>query len=231
LESVGEMRSLRIPVTEKAGGICFTFCVPVCYSIDQMCGSKRTSRWPWLSVTLIAVFLGLGIPRAALAGQSPGPVATPPQIALQKVHMIETREGSRLWEIQADQVEVNEREGVTVLTRGTQPIQIAFFSNQGQVTCVANRATLDLKTKDVQLQGAVWARSEQGMELRTEALTWTAGSRRLHTDQAVTIKRGTLVSQGRGMEAETDLERVRVFQNITSQVGSARIPTGRSRPR
>ncbi len=69
------------------------------------------------------------------------------------------------------------------------------------------------------------------MELRTEALTWTAGSRRLYTDQAVTIKRGTLVSQGRGMEAETDLERVRVFQNITSQLGSARIPTGRSRPR
>jgi LPS export ABC transporter protein LptC len=145
--------------------------------------------------------------------------------------MIETREGSKLWEIHADQVEVNEREGVTVLTRVTQPVQIAFFSDQGQVTCVANRATLDLKTKDVQLQGAVWARSEQGMELRTEALTWTAGSHRLHTDQAVTITRGTLVSQGRGMEAETDLERVRVFHNITSQLGSARIPTGRSRPR
>ena len=156
-----------------------------------MLGSKRTSRWPWLSATLIAMLLGSGISRTALAAQSTGPVAIPPQIALQKVHMIETREGSKLWEIQADQVEVNEREGITVLTRVTQPIQIAFFSNQGQVTCVANRATLDLKTKDVHLQGAVWARSEQGMELRTEALTWTATSRRLHTDQAVTITRGT----------------------------------------
>jgi LPS export ABC transporter protein LptC len=196
-----------------------------------MWGLKRTSRWLWLSATLIVVFLGSGNPRTALAGQSPEPVATPPQIALQKVHMIETREGSKLWEIQADQVDVHEREGVTVLTRVTQPIHIAFFSNQGQVTCVANRATLDLKTKDVRLQGAVWAQSDQGMELRTEALTWTAGSRRLHTDQAVTIKRGTLVSQGRGMEAETGLERVRIFQNITSQFGSARIPTGRSRSR
>jgi hypothetical protein len=33
------------------------------------------------------------------------------------------------------------------------------------------------------------------------------------------------------MEAETDLERVRLFKNITSQVGPARIPTGRSRSR
>jgi LPS export ABC transporter protein LptC len=196
-----------------------------------MWGTRRTSPWVWLSAALIAILLGSGISRTLLAAQSTGPAAVPPQIALQKVHMIETREGAKLWELQADQVEVNEREGITVLTRVTQPIQIAFFSNQGQVTCVANRATLDLKTKDVHLQGAVWARSEQGMELRTEALTWTAISRRLHTDQAVTITRGTLVSQGRGMEAETDLERVRLFKNITSQVGPARIPTGRSRSR
>jgi LPS export ABC transporter protein LptC len=145
--------------------------------------------------------------------------------------MIETREGAKLWEIRADQVEVNEREGFTVLTRVNRPIQIAFYSNQGQATCVADRATLDLTTKDVRLEGGVVARSEQGVELKTEQLRWIAASRRLQTDQAVTITRGNLVSRGRGMEAETDLERVRLFQNITSQVGPASPPAGRSRPR
>lgn len=144
--------------------------------------------------------------------------------------MIETRDGSKLWEVRADQVEVNEGEGLTVLTRVTRPIEIAFFSSQGRATCVANRATLDLKTKDVRLEGAVVARSDQGMELKTEALQWMAASRRLQTDQSVTITRGTLVSRGRGMEAETDLERVRIFQNITSHFGQ--VPAaGRSRPR
>jgi hypothetical protein len=92
-----------------------------------MWGTRRTSRWVWLSATLIAMLLGSGISRTLLAAQSTGPPAVPPQIALQKVHMIETREGAKLWELQADQVEVNEREGITVLTRVTQPIQIAFF--------------------------------------------------------------------------------------------------------
>jgi len=145
--------------------------------------------------------------------------------------MIETRDGAKLWEVWADQVEVNEREGFTVLTRVNSPIQIAFYSSQGQATCVANRATLDLKTKDVRLEGGVVARSDQGMELKTEHLRWLAASRRLETDQAVTITRGTLLSRGRGMEAETDLERIRIFGNITSQFGPASAPARRSRPR
>ena len=156
--------------------------------------------------------------------------AASPSISLRQVHMIETRDGSKLWEVRADQVEVNEREGFTVLTRVVRPIQIAFYSSQGQATCVADRATLDLTTKDVRLEGGVVARSEQGMELKTEQLRWNAASRRLQTDEAVTITRGGLVSRGRGLEAETDLERVRIFENITSQLRPVTAPAGRSRP-
>jgi LPS export ABC transporter protein LptC len=171
---------------------------------------------------------------AAMAGQ-PGRAAGPngtspgtPEIRLQTVHMIETRAGSTIWEVRADQVEVNEREGVTVLTRAAHPISIVFFSRQGQVTCQADRATLDLRSKDVLLAGAILARSEQGVELRAESLKWIAASRRLKSDDPVTITRGGLVSQGRGMEAETDLERVRILQNITSQIAPA--APRRSRP-
>jgi LPS export ABC transporter protein LptC len=174
---------------------------------------------------------GVGWPFSAPA-VSPRPAATSsPGISLQQVHMIETRDGSTLWEIRADQVEVNEREGFTVLTQVSHPIEIAFYSSQGKATCIANRATLDLKTKDVRLEGSVVARSDQGMELKTELLKWLAASRRLQTDQPVTITRGTLVSRGKGLEAETDLERVRIFQNITSQFGPSLAPVGRSRLR
>lgn len=183
------------------------------------------------AVTVAAALVILGSAPGARAGEPNRAGAASPSISLQQVHMIETREGAKLWEIRADQVEVNEREGFTVLTRVDRPIRIAFYSSQGQATCVADRATLDLATKDVRLEGGVVARSEQGVELKTEQLRWIAASRRLQTDQSVTITRGNLVSRGRGMEAETDLERVRLFQNITSQVGTASPPVGRSRPR
>jgi LPS export ABC transporter protein LptC len=184
-----------------------------------------------LPAILASALMSLGLAPVIWAVDPGGSGAGSPGILLQQVHMIETRDGSKLWEIRADQAEVNEREEFTVLTRVTQPIEIAFYSSQGKATCVANRATLDLKTKDVRLEGSVVARSDQGMELKTELLKWIASSRRLQTDQPVIITRGTLVSRGRGMEAETDLERVRIFQNITSQLGPMPTPAGRSRPR
>ena len=151
------------------------------------------------------------------------PSATPeaPNIALRQIHMVETRSGARLWELRADRAEVHEREGFAVLSRVTQPVEVILYSNQGQVVCTANRATVDLKTKDVRLEGAVFARSDQGTELRTEALRWLAGPRRLQTDQPVVVSRGNMESRGRGLEAETDLEQVRIFRNITSQLRPA----------
>jgi LPS export ABC transporter protein LptC len=150
-------------------------------------------------------------------------------MVLRQVSIVETRAGQTLWEVRADQVEVLDRDGITILSRVTKPIEVVFHSPQGQVTCQANRATLDTRTKDVRLEGSVVARSDQGTEVKTESLRWLAASRRLLTDQAVTISRGTWVSQGRGMEAETDLEQVRIFQNITSQVGRVTAAPGRSR--
>lgn len=176
-------------------------------------------RWkPTGAGLLLLSLLTLVLIRSGLPA-SPAPAnGNLPEVTLDSVHMLETRSGSPLWEVRADRAEVYERDGYTVLTRRMRPVEVVLFSSQGQLTCVADRATLDLRTKDVRLEGAVWARSERGMELRTEALKWTAASRRLSTEQPVTIRRGNLVSQGRGLEAETDLERVRILQNITSQV-------------
>jgi LPS export ABC transporter protein LptC len=196
-----------------------------------MWSGLRGRIFPRLAAILVVALLVLRVASIARSAEPDRAGAASPNISLQQVHMIETRDGLKLWEIRADQVEVNEREGFTVLTRIIRPIQIAFYSSQGQATCVADRATLDLTTKDVRLEGGVVARSEQGMELKTEQLRWIAASRRLQTDQAVTITRGSLVSRGRGMEAETDLERVRILQNITSQLRPAPAPVGRSRPR
>jgi LPS export ABC transporter protein LptC len=97
---------------------------------------------------------------------------------------------------------------------------VVLYSTQGILRCTAARATIDLKTKDVQMDGGVVGRSEDGAELRTEMLRWVAATRRLQTDQPVSVSRGGWQSRGRGLEAETDLEQVRIFQNITSDLRS-----------
>jgi len=183
----------------------------------------------WSLVIVVVVFLaGLALRQErGASGASPSPPAqAAPEVTLRQIHMIETREGAKLWELWADRAEVHERDGTTVLFREHRPVEVTLYSSQGQLTCTSNRVMVDLKTKDVRLEGGVIARSDQGTELRTEELRWLAASRRVQTDRPVTVSRGGLVSRGRGLEAETDLEQVRIFQNITSQLRSpARVPT------
>jgi len=193
-------------------------------------------RWItyWI-IGIVAVALVAGIAlrhdRGALGGDPPPPTQTTPEVTLRQVHLIETREGARLWELWADRAEMHEREGYSILFREGHPVKVLLYSDQGQVTCIADRGWVDLKSKDVRLDGGVIARSDQGTELRTEQLRWLAASRRLQTDRPVVVSRGGLVSRGRGLEGETDLEQVRIFQNITSQVQSpASVPPAADLP-
>jgi len=193
-------------------------------------------RWItyWI-IGIVAVALVAGIAlrhdRVALGGDPPPPTQTTPEVTLRQVHLIETREGARLWELWADRAEMHEREGYSILFREGHPVKVLLYSDQGQVTCIADRGWVDLKSKDVRLDGGVIARSDQGTELRTEQLRWLAASRRLQTDRPVVVSRGGLVSRGRGLEGETDLEQVRIFQNITSQVQSpASVPPAADLP-
>ncbi len=176
-----------------------------------------------IAVVLAAAGLALRHDRRA-SGAAPTPASQqPPDVTLRQIHMVETRDGVKLWELLADRAEVHEQEGYTLLTQERHPVEVILFSNQGRLSCTATRATIDMKTRDVRLEGAVHATSDQGTELTTELLRWRAASKRVQTDRPVTISRGGLVSRGRGLEAETDLERVRIFQNITSQLAA---PTG-----
>jgi LPS export ABC transporter protein LptC len=170
------------------------------------------------SANLLFVVLSGLLPVAVSLASEAGQAASPPspELTLRQVHMIETRGGSKLWELWADQVEVHEREGFAILTRVRRPVEAVLFSSRGTLRCTAGRARVDMQTKDVRLEGEILARSEDGAELRTETLRWVASTRRIQTDQPVTVTRGTLQSHGLGLEAETDLEQVRIFQNITS---------------
>jgi len=185
---------------------------------------RRLMRW---ATAIIASMLLAGLVPQAMSlasGADPSPPPVPPDLTLRQIHMMETRGGSRLWELWADRAEVREREGISVLTRVQRPVEVVLYSSQGILRCTATRATIDLTTKDVQMDGGVVGRSEDGAELRTEMLRWVAATRRIQTDQPVTVSRGRWQSRGRGLEAETDLEQVRIFQNITSDLRSPAAP-------
>lgn len=173
---------------------------------------------------LAAAVLWWGSPTALpVPGRAaPAPPARPDMILL-GVRVIEDRAGERLWEAAAERATVFEGEARTLLTRGAEPVRITLHSEGRRLESVADRVTVRMDRREVVLEGGIVARSDQGITLRTERLTWSGERRSLETDAPVTLERAGLTIDGQGMEADLTLERLRLKVHRGSRVtGQAR---------
>jgi LPS export ABC transporter protein LptC len=141
-----------------------------------------------------------------------------PDAKISGFHLVETKGGTKLWEIWGDLAEVFEKEGIARVTKISNQVTVTLYSDHGKLTSRSDEATLNMQTKDVRLEGNVFATSELGSSLQTESLAWSAEDRRLFTRSPVTLTKGGLVSRGVGMEAETSLERVRLLSRVQSRI-------------
>jgi LPS export ABC transporter protein LptC len=141
-----------------------------------------------------------------------------PDAKISGFHLVETKGGTKLWEIWGDLAEVFEKEGIARVTKISNQVTVTLYSDHGKLTSRSDEATLNMQTKDVRLEGNVSATSELGSSLQTESLAWSAEDRRLFTRSPVTLTKGGLVSRGVGMEAETSLERVRLLSRVQSRI-------------
>lgn len=185
----------------------------------------RTIRYVWL-VWIVVVSVAITFTFGLASGASPAFGERKPDfsadVKITRFHLVETKDGKTLWEVWGDQGEVFEKAGVAKVMKISNQVTVMLYSEQGKLTARADRATLNMRTKDIRMERNVTATSEQGNSLQTQSLDWSAKDRRVFTRLPVTLIRGGLVSSGVGMEAETDLERVRFLSRVRSQV----IPDG-----
>ena len=165
-------------------------------------------------VSIVLLDVAIGAPPAPSVRQRD----SSPDARISGFHLVETKGGIKLWEIWGDLAEVYEKEGIARVTKVSNQVTVTLYSHEGKLTSRSDKATLNMRTKDVRLEGNVSAASEQGSSLQTQSLDWSAENRRLFTRSAVTLVRGGLVSRGVGMEAETDLERARLLSRVQSRV-------------
>lgn len=185
----------------------------------------RTIRYVWLA-WIVVVSVAATFTFRLAGGASPAFGERKPDssadVKITRFHLVETKDGKTLWEVWGDQGEVFEKAGVAKVMKISNQVTVMLYSEQGKLTARSDSATLNMRTKDIRLERNVTATSEQGNSLQTQSLDWSAKDRRVFTRLPVTLIRGGLVSSGVGMEAETDLERVRFLSRVRSQV----IPDG-----
>jgi len=185
--------------------------------------TTRPQRLVWIVTVSATLALLLGLAAGAPPSAREQERRIMPDAKITGFHLVETKDGAKLWEIWGDLAEVFEKEGLARVMKVTQQVTVTLYSGEGKLTSRSDKATLNMRTKDVRLEGNVTATSEVGTSLQTQSLDWSAEDRRLFTQSPVTLVKGGLVSRGVGMEAETNLERARLLSRVQSQLipGSA----------
>jgi len=166
-------------------------------------------------VCFLAVLAGLsGVVAWKIAGRrAPAPVQQPPQQAeyqIKEININETLEGNLRWKLKADQAEVYDQKGITLMRK----VVIQVFSKDGDWTVTSDEGTLDNNRRDVTLTGNVVIRSSDGLEMRTATLGWNNEQKALATEDPVTISREGTTITGKGLAINMQEETAALTQNV-----------------
>jgi LPS export ABC transporter protein LptC len=119
------------------------------------------------------------------------------------------------WELKADEAMVRENGESAVLRR----IALRYFLVPGQdIVLSGDRGVADFSTNTITVQGEVRAESYLGISLETESLVWNGNERAITTQDRITIRRPNMEMSGRGMEADLDLESIRIKKDAKTVI-------------
>jgi LPS export ABC transporter protein LptC len=183
-------------------------------------------RIPFRVVAVTAAFAGMILLGGRLlVGADRQPSATGsvssapgPDASIQRVRITETRKGDRLWDVEADRAELFEERGLAILTRVAQPVRIVIYHGTEMVICLADKAVVNLRTKDLQLIGQVRLESNKGTRIFSELLNWSAEHRQITTDGPVLVEREGIQIRGKGMVVDAGLERMAIRERVASEI-------------
>lgn len=152
-------------------------------------------------------------------GVRPAPneaTASKADFRIKEVHLQEATEGDVRWKLDADQAEVFEQEGRTVMRKVT----ITIFEVGRTWTITSEQGDLVNASKDVRLHGNVVVVSSDGMRMNTESLEWASGPKKLWTGDPVTISQGGSSISGMGLDALMGEERAVVKGRVQVSINT-----------
>ena len=140
--------------------------------------------------------------------------------SMKGMHMIETQEGRKEWELWADEaVSIKAREQLQL-----DVVRAVFFSDSGVTFKVTGRkGTVHIKSKDLKVTGDVVIRSSNGYVFRTPAMEYASGSRLLTSESKVEMvgprdaKGISLKLTGLGMKASSEDSTMEVLSDVRAE--------------
>lgn len=177
-------------------------------------------------IVYTTLFLALGCSKLAEEVESPAkgpPGEETPYQELWDTETTVTKMGVVQSRVKAHHVALFEEKGITQLDGG---IQVDFYDERGNHTSVlmADRGVIFEKIQDMEAIGNVVVVSDSGMTLKTEKLRWNNRSRKIISDEFVTITTEVDTLYGVGFISDESLQNWEIRQP-TGVTGRKRLKT------
>ncbi|WII73447.1 LPS export ABC transporter periplasmic protein LptC [Bdellovibrio sp. 22V] len=141
---------------------------------------------------------------------------------MQGVHLVESQQGNRDWELFAVSAEGSQGAGTWELKN----VKVLFYNNEKvEFTVTGDKGTIDSKSKDLSVIGNVLTRSENGYSFKTPSIFYSSKTRQIESPEQV-LMQGPKDSSGQGLFLKGNRMRVLVDQSkmLIQQKVSAQKP-------
>lgn len=169
--------------------------------------AQRLSGWILAAVALFTLSVVGVILIKGRHTQAPADLpSSSADFRIKEIRLREQASGNLQWRLRADQAEIFEEQGRTLMRKVTVTIR----EPDRTWTVTGEEGDLVNATKDVEIRKNVVLVSSDGLRLETDRLSWHAKERRVWTRDPVTIFREGAVIRGQGLDAWISEQRTRV---------------------
>jgi LPS export ABC transporter protein LptC len=130
--------------------------------------------------------------------------------------IVEEEQGKRLWELNAENIEVDPNTKIVHLRN----LKGTFYQPNGQkLELIAQEGTLDTTTRDVVVVGEAKAINSDGAVLTAQQFRYAGQDRRLFGTGGVTLTREDTVLTGDSLESTSNLDKFKIQGNARIRKG------------
>ncbi len=177
--------------------------------------STRHVRWIILAVlVVVSGTIGYFIIWPSGVGMSVGSITvigTDADLKMDRVHIVQNKQGTKAWEMWADTAKVYRKKNYTKM----ENIHLRFYPKNGKIMDVtADRGRMENESRNMHLQGNVLIKSQDGVSMRTESLKFRPKEKKIDSDEKIFVKGENFRLTGVGLRGRTDLGQFFLNKNV-----------------
>lgn len=144
-----------------------------------------------------------------------------PDIKIEKARYVETKDGRKEWELEADSTEYFKNDNLTVFYN----VKVFFYPKEGTTyyTIEGNEGRLKNDIKDMDITGDIVITSSNGYQVKTDSLKYTQSLKQINTKDRIFLTGPKIKIEGTGLLVDIAEERVFVLADVRTELKDAAI--------